>query len=80
LLHGHSFIEQVSLAQVRQDEIQEMDMTDTYSWPGSGQMLEHELEVLADAQFRFWWIVKDVERNLVAQAFATQEGVRGDGR
>jgi hypothetical protein len=28
LLHGHGFIEQVSLAQVRQDEIQEMDMTD----------------------------------------------------
>jgi hypothetical protein len=29
LLYGHGFVEQVSLAQVRQDEIQEMDMTDT---------------------------------------------------
>jgi hypothetical protein len=43
-------------------------------------MLEHELEVLADTQFRFRWIVKDVERNLVAQTFAMEEGIRGDGR
>jgi hypothetical protein len=34
-------------------------------------MLEYELEVLADTQFRFRWVVKDVERNLVAQTFAT---------
>ena len=43
-------------------------------------MMEYELDVLADTQFGFRRIVKDVECNLVAQACATQEGLRGDGR
>src|SRR5467141_1615260 len=80
LLQGDGFIEQMPLTQVRQDKIEQVDMTDTETGLVFGQVIQEERDMLTDTQLGCWWIVKDVEGNLDAQPFAPQKGVRGDGR
>jgi hypothetical protein len=54
-------------------------MTDTETGLVFGQMLQEKRDMLTDTQFSFRWIIENVKGNLVAQPFAPQKGVRGDG-
>jgi hypothetical protein len=79
-LHLDGLIEELTAPQMIQDEVQEIDMRHAYVWFLLGNVVQEELDVVADPQFVFRRVIKDIEGNLVADAFATQESVRGHFR
>src|SRR5215471_14993762 len=80
LLQGDGFVEQVALTQVCQDKIEQVDMTDTETGSVFRHVIQEERDMLTDTQFSFRRIIENVKGNLVAQPFAPQKGIRGNGR
>ena len=77
-LHRKSLIEQIPVAQILQDELEQIDMFQPESWFLFRNMIEKKTNVLSDLQFVFRGIVKDVERNLVSEAFAAEKVIGSD--
>lgn len=55
------------------DQIENVYMFDPEARLGLGQVVEQELDVLADAQFILGGIIENVEPDFVAQAAAAQQ-------
>jgi hypothetical protein len=78
LLHGDGFVEQLPLAEILEDKIQQVDVLHTHPWCDSGDMFQQEADMFTDAQLGFRGVVEDVKGYLVPKAGAMQKGLRGD--
>ena len=72
-LHLEGFLQQISLLEMINDEIEEVDMHYPESGPVFGDVGHEELNMLTDAEFRLGRVVEDIKGNFVPKAFAAEK-------
>ena len=77
-LHLERFLKQISLLEMINDEIEEVDMHYPEPWPVLWDVGHEEPDMFTDAEFRFGRVVEDIEGDLVSKPFAAEELGGGD--
>jgi len=79
-LHLERFLKQITLFEMINEEIEEVDMLDSKSGPVFGDVGHEEPDMFTDAEFLFGRVVENVKGDLVSKPFAAEELAGSDLR